>query len=617
MSKRKKTNTANIAPAAVTDQTKERQLRKKNIRRIVSLAVIAVLVVVLALLPLMSRKRTFEDGPKASILSETVENKSIETVLVGGGTLTEESAVSVTVPHGVKLLEFLVKNGDTVAAGDAIATIDRVTAVNAMMEVSESLTELAKQIEDAAVQETTGSVISYAPGTVKIIYGEVGDSVQEVMLEHGALAVLSLDGRMAVEIATESLLSAGKKVNVTLSDGTTVSGEVKSNLSGVMIVTIEDENYNVGDTVSVSTTDGDALGEGALYINSAWNATAYTGTISTVNVTVGESIDAGCNLMDLTEMSVSSEYQSLIIQRQNYEALLQELLTLYRTETVYASCDGIVSGIDAQSTQLLANSPVEDESETNTNQSMGGTTSGGQSSMPNMGSSGSSGSMGSMGDFSGSFGSGTQMPGQSTSLYDLSTAQIASVTPQQTMELSITIDELDILKLEIGQEATITVDAIKSKEFPATITDISNTGTNNGGNSKFTVQLSLERAENMLAGMNAVATIVLDTAQDVISVPVAALVEKGTEVIIYTGYDEDKEELLNPVTVTTGVSDGDSVEILSGLSEGDTYYYAYYDTLTISDRLQMGGGSGLSGIFGSGGFGGDSGFGGGFGGGRR
>ena len=214
---------------------------------------------------------------------------------------------------------------------------------------------------------------------------------------------------------------------------------------------------------------------------------------------------------------------------------------------------------------------------------MGGMTSGGQRSMPNMG------NMGSMGDFSGSFGSGTQMPGQSAKLYDLSTVQIAAVTPQQMMELSITIDELDILKLEIGQEATITVDAIKSKEFPATITDISNTGPNNGGNSKFTVQLSLERAENMLSGMNAVATIVLDTTQDVISVPVAALVEKGTEVIIYTGYDEENQVLVDPVEVKVGSSDGQSVQILEGLADGQTYYYAYYDTLQISYTPDFGG----------------------------
>ena len=50
----------------------------------------------------------------------------------------------------------------------------------------------------------------------------------------------------------------------------------------------------------------------------------------------------------------------------------------------------------------------------------------------------------------------------------------------------------------------------------------------------------------------------------------------------YTGYDEENELLLNPVEVTLGVSDGKTVEILHGLTVGQTYYYAYYDTLEIS-----------------------------------
>ena len=35
--------------------------------------------------------------------------------------------------------------------------------------------------------------------------------------------------------------------------------------------------------------------------------------------------------------------------------------------------------------------------------------------------------------------------------------------------------------------------------------------------------------------------------------------------------------------MTVGMSDGENVQILSGLKEGDTFYYAYYDTLVISN----------------------------------
>ena len=81
--------------------------------------------------------------------------------------------------------------------------------------------------------------------------------------------------------------------------------------------------------------------------------------------------------------------------------------------------------------------------------------------------------------------------------------------------------------------------------------------------------------------MNASAYLPLDS-QSVTVIPVAALVEEGSKTIVYTGYDEKNEVLTNPVTVTTGISDGEYVQILSGLTESDTVYYAYYDTLEYS-----------------------------------
>ena len=49
-----------------------------------------------------------------------------------------------------------------------------------------------------------------------------------------------------------------------------------------------------------------------------------------------------------------------------------------------------------------------------------------------------------------------------------------------------------------------------------------------------------------------------------------------------TIYDAENETFINPVDVELGISDGLYVQILSGLQEGDTFWYAYYDTLDIS-----------------------------------
>ena len=159
---------------------------------------------------------------------------------------------------------------------------------------------------------------------------------------------------------------------------------------------------------------------------------------------------------------------------------------------------------------------------------------------------------------------------------------IMTVTPQNDMTITITIDELDILKLSVGQEALVTIDALPGTSFTGTVTSISKTAANSGGNSKFTAEVTLKREEKMLDGMNATALITVQEYPGILGIPVSALYEDGTKTTVYTSYDKKHETLGNPVEVETGVSDGETVEILSGISEGTQVWYEYYDKVEIS-----------------------------------
>ena len=144
--------------------------------------------------------------------------------------------------------------------------------------------------------------------------------------------------------------------------------------------------------------------------------------------------------------------------------------------------------------------------------------------------------------------------------------------------LDVTVDELDISKIYVGQSATVTVDALAGEHFSATVSQISNSGTNDGGSSKFTVELTLGKSGDMLPGMTASAFIQLDTGENLLCVPAAALGEENGKTVLYTSYDEKSAVLGSPVPVTIGAADAEYVQILIGLSEGDTVYYAYYDS---------------------------------------
>lgn len=159
----------------------------------------------------------------------------------------------------------------------------------------------------------------------------------------------------------------------------------------------------------------------------------------------------------------------------------------------------------------------------------------------------------------------------STSEYSTDVA-LFTISPDDTMTLEVSVDELDINSVEIGQEAAVTFDAIEDKEFTGEVTEIGNTASVNGGVAKYTVSVSVPKDEEMKQGMNASATITIENRENVITIPVNALQEKGNKVFVYTEKDEDGN-LSGETEVTTGLSDGTTVEITEGLSEGDTVYY--------------------------------------------
>ena len=147
------------------------------------------------------------------------------------------------------------------------------------------------------------------------------------------------------------------------------------------------------------------------------------------------------------------------------------------------------------------------------------------------------------------------------------------------MSLTITLDERDLSMVSLGQVAGVKVAAMGGETFDATVTAIGTRGSNSGGTSKFEVELAFGRVANMLPGMSATASITVSTAEGVPVIPVAALYENGSKTMVYTSYNAQTGELSGPVSVELGKSDGIHAQVLSGLEAGETYYYAYYDTL--------------------------------------
>ena len=174
-------------------------------------------------------------------------------------------------------------------------------------------------------------------------------------------------------------------------------------------------------------------------------------------------------------------------------------------------------------------------------------------------------------------GTGTQTEEET---YEVEETLIATVVNLETMSVTLSVDELDIVNINKTQEVSVTLDAIKGKSFKGKIVSIDTDGTKSGtGNSKYSVKIELERTDEMLTNMTASVRANISTAE-VLSVPAEALIEKDNKTYCYTSYDKENDTLTGEIEVKTGISDGKNVEIVSGLNEGDQIWYKYAEGLT-------------------------------------
>ena len=186
----------------------------------------------------------------------------------------------------------------------------------------------------------------------------------------------------------------------------------------------------------------------------------------------------------------------------------------------------------------------------------------------------------SLGGMTGGYSSGSypaSTPAYET--YDTGCTLAATVTETQEMTVDITVDELDILSLEVGMAADVTLDALPGQSFRGIITKINTYGVNSGGNTKYTVTVTLDRAEKMLTGMSASVSITTATSESVPTLPAAAIQSQDGKSWVYTAYDEKTDTLSGLTQVELGRSDGENVEILSGLDSGASCYYRYADEI--------------------------------------
>jgi RND family efflux transporter MFP subunit len=144
------------------------------------------------------------------------------------------------------------------------------------------------------------------------------------------------------------------------------------------------------------------------------------------------------------------------------------------------------------------------------------------------------------------------------------------VTDLSRLEVEAYVDETDIGKVQIGQTATVTVDAFPGKTFTGKVTKSSSGSTIQEGVITYDVSVSINDPTLQLRpDMTANITIQTGHVTDTLLIPAVAIQQtvKGSFVKVAKKVNGQTEITLVPVK--TGGTDGVSVQIVSGLTEGE------------------------------------------------
>ena len=504
----------------LVEMHKRARVRKKR-KLIITLVIILVAVTAAVIVGVtMLRKKVNEQVNSASnneVESAEVTIGSISTTVSGSGTLEAEDVETLEILSTLEIVDYYVEAGDSVEAGDLIATVTNASLLTSMSEKQEELDALDEELAEASGDEVSETITAGVAGRVKKIYVSSSDDIATAMYENGALMLLSLDGYMAVDVASETL-QAGDSVTVTLSDGTSVAGLVEKQVDGIAVVLVTDNGTAYNDTVTVYSSDGTQAGSGTLYIHSQMMISGYTGTVSAVNVSENESVSSGETLITLTDTETSANYDALLKERGEIEDQLNELIKIYKEGGVCATISGVVDSIESGSGTAV---------------------------------------------------SGYEMQAETSAEY----TTVATISPDTTMAITISVDEMDILSLSEGQEATVTIDSIGEDSYEGVVAEVSTTASSDSGVTSYSATIHIDKTEEMLSGMSASVVITIEGNDNALLIPVDALHQTSATAYVYTEYDVSTGQFSGMQEVTIGLSNSNYVEITDGLSEGDTVYY--------------------------------------------
>ena len=548
----------------------EKKPKKKRRWKKFAVAGVALVVVAGVAWQLLSPSQSAAAADTSYTTAE-VTRMDVSSSITGSGTLEAADSYSVSTLLEGTILTADFEEGDQVEEGTVLYTIDSSDAANSLEQAEISLNQAQRSYSNQLESQEDLTITAPVTGQVYSIDVEVGDEVAagETVATVRDSQTMSLEVSFPADDA--AAFYVGQSATVTL-DSTfeTLSGVI-SKISGTD--TVLTGNVIVRSvTIDVSNPGGLSTSQTAsAAVDSATSTSSGTFTYKEEETVTAE-VSGEVAAIRVSEGDQVSTGQTLIVltsddlddQIQSAQDSLRNAEISYENQTEQLEDCTITAPITGTIVDKNYNAGETSES----NQVL-------------------------------------------CTIYDLS-----------YLTMTLSVDELDIANIAVGQSVTIVADAVEDTTYTGVVTKVSVAGTSSGSATTYPVTIRIDETDGLLPGMSVDATIELASAENVLAIPSAALNRGNTVLVTADSPSAVNGTLVESTTeggedyysveVTIGVNGDDYIEITSGLQEGDTV--AYIPTSSSSDSMfgMMGGmpggmgGGGMPG--GGGGMGGGPGF---------
>lgn len=507
---------------------KKRKKRKGKSGRIV-IVLIVVLAVLLGGFFLYKKKTTSQKRQgDQSVSTATVKRTDISSELTASSALSPKDTYEVTSLVEGEVIEANFEEGDVVEKGQVLYRID-ASSMDSDLSSAETSLQRAKESAQTAqsnyAEETAriagNTYRSTASGYIKTLYIKEGDKVN--------------NGTKIADLYDDSVM----KITVPF-----LSGEAAEiNVGDEAAVILEDTGEQISGTVTVVSSMEETLSGGRLVKNVTVEVSnpggLTTDTAASVKVD-GFVCSAEGTFAAKTETTLSVEIsgnksleiENLLIHEGSY---VEKNSDLFRVTTKTAEeylkefKDAVESADDnlENAENKLSNTQDSVDDYTIT------------------------------APISGTVITKNVKVGDKISKSSSGTTTMAVIYDLSTMTLEMSVDELDVSSVKVGQSVEITADAVEGETFTGTVTNVSLQSSYSNGVTNYPVTVTLDDTGSLLPGMNVDAKIILDSSGNALVIPASALM-RGNRVYVKKSSDSTENADTQRNDSSDNVGDADS-----------------------------------------------------------